>query len=112
VATVKAECPECGPVRLRARQLTVRVCVDDEHRAYRFRCPRCARAVVRDTSAAIGALLVSVGAAEEPWRLPAELDERHDGPPLSTADLVALRRLLARDDWVERISEGDAPDPV
>jgi predicted RNA-binding Zn-ribbon protein involved in translation (DUF1610 family) len=110
VATVKADCPMCGPVRLRARQLTVRICVDDEHHAYRFHCPHCTQAVVRDASVALGALLVAVGAAQEEWRRPAELDESHDGEPLTADDLRALRRLLARDDWQERIRTDGAPD--
>jgi hypothetical protein len=113
VATIKAECSSCGVVRLRAHDLTVRVCVDDESQAaYRFRCPRCAVAVVHEASAAICALLVSVGVDEEAWHLPAELREQHDGPALTSDDLLDFHLLLQRDDWASALgaSKGE-PSP-
>jgi hypothetical protein len=100
MATIKAECPTCGVVRLRPHDLTVRVCVDDESQAaYRFRCPRCAGAIVHDASAAICALLVSVGVEEEAWHLPAELTEHAQGPALTSDDLLDFHLLLQDDDW-------------
>lgn len=104
MATIKAECASCGVVRLRAHDLTVRVCVDDESRdAYRFRCPRCASAVVHDASAAICALLVSVGVEEEAWHLPAELREQHRGPAFTSDDLLDFHLLLESDDWASHL---------
>jgi len=100
VATIKAECQSCGAVRLRVSDLTVRVCVDDERGAYRFRCPHCASAVVHDATAAICALLVSVGVEEEVWSLPAEFHEEHTGPALTPDDLLDFHLFLERDDWV------------
>lgn len=111
MATIKAECPGCGAVRLRVPDLTVRVCVDDDRGSYRFRCPRCETAVVHDASPAICALLVSVGVCEEVWRLPAELTEQHRGPVLTPDDLLDFHLLLKRADWVEDLAAfvGDAP---
>jgi hypothetical protein len=101
VASIKAECPSCGAVRLRVNDLTVRVCVDDSRGTYLFRCPRCSSAVVHDATPAICALLVSVGVREEAWSLPAELRERHDGPALTPDDLLDFHLFLERDDWAE-----------
>jgi ribosomal protein S27AE len=113
VASIKAECPRCGVVRLRVPDLTVRVCVDDERGAYRFHCPRCSDAVIHDASAAICALLVSVGVQEEVWRLPAELLEEHTGPMLTPDDLLDFHLLLEREDWAEGLAAltEDAPTP-
>ncbi|MEX0664827.1 MAG: hypothetical protein WD598_08680 [Acidimicrobiia bacterium] len=111
MATIKAECQSCGAVRLRVVDLTVRVCVDDDRGAYRFRCPRCAGAVVHEATPAICALLVSVGVREEVWRLPAELQEAHDGPALTPDDLLDFHLLLERGDWADHLNAlvGDTP---
>lgn len=104
MATIKAECPGCGAVRLRVADLTVRVCADDDELgAYRFQCPRCDHAVLHEASPAICALLVSVGVDEEVWRLPAELAERPSGPPLTHDDLLDFHLMLADDGWQERL---------
>jgi hypothetical protein len=97
-------------VRLRVPDLTVRVCVDDESGAYRFRCTRCESMVVHEASAAICALLVSVGVSEEVWRMPAELHERRRGPALTPDDLLDFHLLLERDDWADELAAltGDA----
>jgi hypothetical protein len=107
MATIKAECPRCGAVRLRVPELTVRVCADDDGRgAYRFRCPACSSAVVHEATPAICALLTSVGVREEVWRLPAEIDERPTGPMLTPDDLLDFHLLLKRDDWQELLTTG------
>ena len=83
VTTIRANCPSCGDVQLRAADLTVRVCSDDEQGSYCFQCPTCAQAVAKDASRRIVDLLVSSGVRMEVWRLPAELSELHTGDPLS-----------------------------
>jgi hypothetical protein len=94
---------------LRVDDLTVRVCVDDDHSSYRFRCPSCALAVVHDTTAAICSLLVSVGVQEERWRMPTDLTEQHTGPMLTPDDLLDFHFLLQRDDWADHFtSVGDS----
>jgi hypothetical protein len=104
VATIKAECPGCGAVRLRVPDLTVRVCADDDRAAYRFRCPSCEAAVVHDASPSICALLISVGVREEVWRLPAELREQRVGPALTPDDLLDFHLLLEREDWADDLA--------
>jgi predicted RNA-binding Zn-ribbon protein involved in translation (DUF1610 family) len=109
MATIKAECPDCGAVRLRVRDLTVRVCADDDRGSYRFRCPDCTTAVIHEASSAICALLVSVGVDEEIWRLPAELHEAHSGPAFTHDDLLDFHMLLERDDWTDQLVARQVP---
>ena len=111
MASIKAECPSCGVVRLRVPDLTVRVCLDDERGEYRFRCPRCSESVIHEATSAICALLASVGVQEEVWRLPAELLERKTGPALTPDDLLDFHLLLERDDWTDQLASlaEDAP---
>lgn len=100
VATIKAACPTCGAVKLRVADLTVRICADDDARgAYRFRCPRCERAVLHEATPAVCALLVSVGVDEEVWCLPVDVGEARDGPVFTHDDLLDFHLLLQRDDW-------------
>src|SRR4051812_50226845 len=61
VTTIRANCPTCGDVQLRANDLVVRVCSDDESGSYTFRCPTCTVAVAKGASKRIVDLLVSSG---------------------------------------------------
>src|SRR3954451_22450597 len=61
VTTIRANCPTCGDVQLRATELVVRVCSDDESGSYTFRCPTCTVAVAKGASKRIVDLLVSSG---------------------------------------------------
>jgi hypothetical protein len=103
VTTIRANCPSCGDVQLRAADLTVRVCSDDEQGSYCFQCPSCAQAVAKDASRRIVDLLVSSGVRMEVWRLPAELSEAHVGDPLSPDDLLDFHLLLGQDDWFDEV---------
>jgi hypothetical protein len=107
MARIRAGCPQCGAVRLRVPDVTVRMCADDEGwGAYRFRCPACAAAVAHEATPAICALLTSVGVRKEIWHLPAELFERPTGPAFTADDLLDFHLLLEQHDWFERL----APD--
>jgi hypothetical protein len=92
-------------VQLRAADLTVRVCSDDEQGSYTFQCPSCGVAVAKDASRRIVDLLVSSGVRMEVWRRPAELLEHHDGPPISPDDLLDFHLLMARDGWFEQLEQ-------
>ncbi len=105
MTTIRAHCPSCGDVQLRASQLTVRVCSDDDTGSYCFRCPSCETAVAKAASARIVDLLVSSGVRMQVWRRPAELDEAHDGEPLTPDDLLDFHLLLEGDDWHEQLTE-------
>lgn len=103
VTTIRANCPTCGDVQLRATDLVVRVCSDDESGSYVFRCPTCAVAVAKGASKRIVDLLVSSGVRMEVWRLPAELRESRQGPVLEPDDLLDFHLILERDDWFDEL---------
>ena len=99
MATIRASCPDCGDVELTTRQMTVRMCADDNRGSYLFRCPACAMTVSKEAEQRIVDLLVSSGVEIQIWKLPLELRERPDGTPLSHDDLLAFHEILEDDDW-------------
>ncbi len=92
-------------MQLKAADLTVRVCSDDDTGSYCFRCPSCERAVAKDASRRIVDLLVSSGVRLQVWRRPAELLEPRVGPALTPDDLLDFHLLLRDDDWFAALSE-------
>lgn len=106
VTTIRANCPTCGDVQLKAIDLVVRVCSDDEQGSYAFRCPACEKAVAKDASRRIVDLLVSSGVRLQVWRRPAELLERHDGAPLTADDLLDFHIMLEDEEgWLGKLTE-------
>lgn len=105
MTTIRANCPSCGDVQLKAADLTVRVCSDDDTGSYCFRCPSCERAVAKEASRRIVDLLVSSGVRLQVWRRPAELLETREGPTLTPDDLLDFHLLLRDDDWFAELSE-------
>lgn len=100
---VKATCPTCGDVELTPSDLELRICSTPSATIYVFHCPRCDDAVVKPAAdARIVTLLSSVGVPAIHWDLPAELEEVHDGPPLTLDDLIDLRLALDSPDWAQR----------
>ncbi len=92
-------------MQLKATDLTVRVCSDDERGSYTFRCPDCCMPVAKDASRRIVDLLVGSGVRMQVWRLPAELHEAHDGPALLPDDLLDFHLLLQTDAWFDHLAE-------
>ena len=95
MATIRASCPTCGDVELTTADVRVRVCLNDNHGDYRFRCPICHFTVVKGAEARTIALLVASGVAMDTWTLPAELGELHRGAPISHDDLLDFHVLLS-----------------
>lgn len=99
---VRATCPRCGDVEMSPKNLELRVCSKQEASIYLFNCPACEEVIVKPASdRRIVTLLTSVGVRTIRWDLPAELDEAHEGPPLTHDDLLDLHLLLDRSDWLE-----------
>lgn len=92
-------------MQLKAHDLTVRVCSDDESGAYTFRCPDCAMPVAKEASRRIVDLLVGSGVRMQVWRLPAELLEEHAGPALQPDDLLDFHLHLQTEGWFDRLVE-------
>ena len=105
MATIRASCPDCGDVELTTRDLTVRVCLEDNQGSYAFRCPTCRMAVVKAAEQRIVDLLVASGVRLDEWRLPAELSEPRVGDPISHDDLLDFHALLSTEDWFSQVSE-------
>ncbi len=105
VTTIRANCPTCGDVQLKAGDLIVRVCSDDERGSYCFQCPACKKAVAKDASRRIVDLLVSSGVRLQVWRRPAELQERKDGPLLTPDDLLDFHLILRDEAWFTSVAE-------
>jgi len=104
MATIRATCGDCGDVEMTTADVWVRVCDDDKHGTYSFRCPICANVVVKPAEPHIVDLLVASGVAWSVWRLPAELDEPKHGAPLTYDDLLDFHDLLQGNDWFEKLS--------
>jgi hypothetical protein len=92
-------------VQLKASDLIVRVCSDDERGSYAFRCPDCEMPVAKDASRRIVDLLVGSGVRMQVWRLPAELHESHCGPMLTPDDLLDFHLLLQTESWFDSVAE-------
>ncbi len=88
MTTIKAACPDCGDVSLKPRQLRLVVCTRTEWSYYSFLCPDCGDEVRKHADSEVIALLTSGGVPAEPWHIPAEAMEPHEGPPLVYDDLL------------------------
>jgi hypothetical protein len=112
VATIRASCPTCGDVELTSADVTVLVCSTNNASSYAFQCPVCDVAVTKPAEPRVVDLLVSTGVRLSVWQLPAEMEELHEGPPISYDDLLELHFELQRDDWFERLTTLDKRDTV
>src|SRR5437667_31815 len=61
-------------------------------------------AVVKPAESRIVELLVQSGVRLLTWRLPAELFERREGPPIDHDDLLDFHQLLEDDGWFDQLS--------
>jgi hypothetical protein len=103
VATIRASCPTCGDIELTSGDVTVLVCATNNQGSYAFQCPTCRLAVSKPAESRVVDLLVSTGVKLSVWQFPAELDEVHEGPALTTDDLIEFHFQLERGDWAEHI---------
>lgn len=103
MATIRASCGICGDVEITSREVTVRVCRDDNSGSYSFRCPGCATTVLKDAEPRIVELLVASGVELVTWSMPADLGEVHAGEPIDHDDLLDFHALLETDGWMETL---------
>jgi hypothetical protein len=102
MATVRANCPDCGDVEMTTRHVQVEVCESTDVSTYSFQCPRCRMRVCKPAASHVVDTLVAAGVAVVSWTLPAELSEPKPGPPITHDDLLAFHYELADGDWLER----------
>jgi hypothetical protein len=101
---IRTTCPHCGPLSLAGDGINVRVCANDRRASYWFCCPECGTRVAFALSRRKLELLIEFGFAFDVWTMPAEVDERPDGPPLTLDDVLDFHLLLTRSDWLEQLS--------
>lgn len=109
--TVKATCNDCGDVSLTVNEVVVRVLtgheMEEEGHQYRFKCPKCQKINLKQTSFYIVSMLVSAGAKKEVWDLPLELIEHpqeDSAPPITLDDVIDLHMELENEeDWMRKI---------
>ena len=106
VATIRATCPECGDIELSTRQVTVLVCADNNQGSYAFRCPDCLLAVSKPAEDRVVDVLVSSGVRLSVWQMPAELEEVHEGPPITHDDLLDFHFSLRNEGWLDQLLAG------
>ncbi|MFL6124523.1 hypothetical protein [Actinophytocola sp.] len=91
---LRLRCADCGEVTLPASEVSVSGTAEPGRVNCSFRCPVCGGACEQGCDVATGRLLLLGGARAKPAAAPAP-------PPLGLADLVLLRELLNRPDFVE-----------
>lgn len=98
---MRGECPECGAVKLKPDQLTIRICLDSLTKLkynYCFVCPKCKGKVAKPTTRHKANLLRDLGVNVQFWQLPAELAETHSGAPITADDILDFHLLMDEDD--------------
>ena len=88
VAMIRASCPTCGDVELTTNDVRVLLCSTTYQSSYAFQCPSCRVAVAKAAEPRVVDVLLASGITLSVWRMPAELDEPHAGPPISYDDLL------------------------
>lgn len=99
MAAIRTSCPECGDIGLTTRDVTV-VYLDRPHGAYRYRCPRCYRIVMKEAEPRTLELLVSSGCEQRTIGQPREVHP--SGGPLTHDDLLDFRQGLYDHDTFNR----------
>jgi hypothetical protein len=101
---VVVNCSTCGDVKVASGDVTVRNCVDNDRWSYWFICPWCRGRTAARTGRRAAFDAIWAGSTLNTWRLPADFDERPDGPPLTLVDLLELHLLLLEPDWIDLLA--------
>lgn len=87
--------------------MQVLVCSADLAAAYAFRCPVCHLMVTKPTDHRVVDVLVSSGVPLRTWDVPAEIEERHEGPAITWDDILDFHFRLNEDGWLTRMINGE-----
>jgi acyl carrier protein len=98
-------CPSCGEVDLTTDQVWLVIASAADRSHYRFRCAGCNLSVRRPADETVVALLAELVAVEE-FEIPAEALETHDGPALTSDDLLDLVLALEQHSAIGFTSQG------
>jgi hypothetical protein len=97
--TVKAPCPECEKdVVLLPGDITVTLHkANPDLSTFSFTCPKCGKQATKPAPEGVRNLLgLASGVRWNVIQPPAELEESHDGPPLTLDDLIDLMMELEK----------------
>ncbi len=111
MTTIKASCPSCGDVELTPQQVRLVVCSVKSWSYYAFTCTTCLEEVRKPAGRDVVALLISGGVVAEPWAVPAEALEEHDGPALDYDDVLDFALWLDTADLVAAAAAAAGPGP-
>ncbi len=100
---IRASCPSCGDVDVSPGQMKVMLCSSNGEASYTFRCPECHMVVAKQIERRIVEVLVAAGVKIQFWRLPEELNDLPDGPPISYDDLLDFHFELANPGWLDQV---------
>ena len=100
---IRAMCQSCGDVELVPNDLKVLVCSNTGESSYTFHCPGCDHIVRKETDKKVVEILVSAGVKMTFWRLPAELNENHVGPPIEVDDIINFHFEVSSPTFLERL---------
>ena len=111
MTTIKASCPSCGDVELTPHQVRLVVCSVKSWSYYAFMCTTCHDEVRKPAGRDVVALLISGGVVAEPWNVPAEVLEEHDGPTLNYDDVLDFALWLEQADLLAAAAAVQGPRP-
>lgn len=94
MATVRADCPDCGDVEFHSQNVTVRVSAPDGSGTYTFVCPGCGVTIVKAADTRTIDLLLSAGCPIAGKDVPLEFQESKCARPLTQADIERFAGLL------------------
>jgi len=100
MTTIKASCPSCGDVELTPQQVRLVVCSVKSWSYYAFTCTSCLEEVRKPAGRDVVTLLISGGVVAEPWSIPAEALEEHEGAVLCYDDVLDFALWLENADLV------------
>lgn len=89
MVAINAACPDCGDVVLGPEDVTLMVCNNKSNCTYyRFMCPKCLTMIRKFADSYVQAQLKKADVKPVLWKVPAEVLEKHTGPPISHDDLL------------------------
>lgn len=109
---IRASCPTCGDVELTSPDVRVLLCSTTYESSYAFQCPSCRLAVAKPAEPRVVDVLLGSGISLSVWHMPAELDESHDGPPISYDDLLEFHFQLRNEAPLETLLADGGPRPL
>lgn len=95
MALTFAKCKDCGRIEVKAPEVKVLVCAEVGDVAYSTICPVCSMIIRRDLTTYAMNILLRQGAVITRYCMPPELQEEHEGDPITWDDVLTFHNELA-----------------